>query len=49
MLADLWADGDTQDHPELILVRTRTLVVALEQTVAEGARTDLGTRVGPPG
>ena len=35
MLADLWADGDTQDHPELILVRTRTPVVVLAQTVAE--------------
>jgi hypothetical protein len=35
MLADLWADGRiTHDHPELILERTRTLVVALKQTVA---------------
>jgi hypothetical protein len=36
MLAYLWADGDTQDRPELILARTRTPVVALQQTVAEG-------------
>ena len=35
MLAYLWADGDTQDRPELILVGNRTPVVDLEQTVAE--------------
>jgi hypothetical protein len=44
MLAHLWADRDTQDRPELILVRTRIRVVALEQTVAKG-RTDQTTEV----
>ena len=44
MLAYLWADGDTQDRPELILARTRIPVVALEQTVAEGDRPILGRR-----